>query len=253
MRRAIEDQLCPWCGEGPWRSLSLHTNLRHGWSADDLREIAELPPSEATISDDTIGLLTQIGRERESERGVLARYREEHPDVIAEAIKRATEVRAKAQREATHCHRGHALAGDNLRVDADGFRKCRICRKEAPRHLLTDEQWEEQRRYVREYKKSQRRKRGMKPMPPKMQESCGCSDKCRIPVGDHRHGSTNGYNNFRCRCQPCKDANTAHMAEKRLAATQSVCPSCGGPGGVYAGRCRPCYQRRRKSEQDDAA
>ena len=33
-----------------------------------------------------------------------------------------------------------------------------------------------------------------------------------FPADDPRHGTLNGYNNLRCRCQPCRDANAAWQA-----------------------------------------
>lgn len=35
--------------------------------------------------------------------------------------------------ERTHCPRGHIYAGENLMVEADGFRRCRTCRREQAR------------------------------------------------------------------------------------------------------------------------
>lgn len=37
----------------------------------------------------------------------------------------------------THCNRGHELAGDNLKVDPDGHRRCRECRR-----LMENARWE---------------------------------------------------------------------------------------------------------------
>lgn len=39
---------------------------------------------------------------------------------------------------------------------------------------------------------------------------------------DPRHGTTNGYTNLGCRCQPCRDANAvAHLEYMHRAAGQS--------------------------------
>lgn len=33
------------------------------------------------------------------------------------------------RQQRTHCRRGHARAGHNLMMDADGHRRCRVCRR----------------------------------------------------------------------------------------------------------------------------
>lgn len=35
--------------------------------------------------------------------------------------------------------------------------------------------------------------------------------------GDPRHGTTNGYNHYSCRCDRCRKANTADQARYRNA------------------------------------
>lgn len=44
VQRAIEAQLCPWCGAGPYKMLAAHTNKAHGVDRKELRRLAELPP-----------------------------------------------------------------------------------------------------------------------------------------------------------------------------------------------------------------
>jgi hypothetical protein len=245
MRQHLADQVCPWCGAGPWRSLSIHTYHKHGWSADDLREIADLPARRPTVSQETSELLADYGRERETRLGSLRRYQQENVEEVRQAVARATAERARRQRAITHCLRGHPLSGENLRVTGDGFRQCRTCRLEASR-ILTEEEDAERRRMIRANSERKRRARGSKPQPPKLEESCGCGSTCRIPEGNKRHGTMNGYHNFGCRCEDCRKANTRHMAARRREKAKDPCPTCGGAGGVYAGRCRPCYERGRR-------
>ena len=61
---------------------------------------------------------------------------------------------------------------------------------------------------------------------------------------DTRHGTTNGYNNHGCRCQPCKTANAmAHKDYVRRLKTSGLCRRCVRPIGqsesvVFCGSCR---------------
>lgn len=66
----------------------------------------------------------------------------------------------------THCPKGHAYDGENTYIRPNGHRKCQECHREFARNMA---------------------KKGLKP-------------------GDFRHGTTNGYNNYKCRCEPCKIA-----------------------------------------------
>lgn len=36
-----------------------------------------------------------------------------------------------------------------------------------------------------------------------------------LPPEDPRHGTVNGYSNYRCRCLPCRDAHSAYQVELR--------------------------------------
>lgn len=36
-----------------------------------------------------------------------------------------------------------------------------------------------------------------------------------LPPGDPRHGTLNGYTNWRCRCESCRGANTAYARRRR--------------------------------------
>lgn len=78
--------------------------------------------------------------------------------------------------------------------------------------------------------------------------------KARTPVGEPRHGTRSWYLNHRCRCQPCRDANTAYHREllKRLAQT----PFEQIPHGItgyrdYSCRCPACFKAQ--SDKNRAA
>lgn len=73
--------------------------------------------------------------------------------------------------------------------------------------------------------------------------------------GDPRHGTLNGYTNLRCRCKPCRAANTAEhkrlrqVRKARLASDPSIARH-----GVestyfnYCCRCEPCKAAHRVAE-----
>lgn len=77
---------------------------------------------------------------------------------------------------------------------------------------------------------------------------------CKRPGGlvtlapdDPRHGTPTGYNNWRCRCEPCKEADRAaqHLYRER---TKLPCSQCGAPRRRRSktGLCQPCYLDRVK-------
>lgn len=37
-----------------------------------------------------------------------------------------------------------------------------------------------------------------------------------LPSNDRRHGTANGYTNYRCRCQPCVNAKRSYERDRRL-------------------------------------
>jgi hypothetical protein len=67
---------------------------------------------------------------------------------------------------------------------------------------------------------------------------------------DPRHGTTNGYGNLRCRCQPCRDAWAAKHREAGYTARyrdRNVAAICGTPGcdrkpdrAYLTGYCHRC-------------
>ena len=65
-----------------------------------------------------------------------------------------------------------------------------------------------------------------------------------ISDNDSRHGTTNGYNNQGCRCQPCKTANAlAHKDYVHRLKLSGLCRRCARPIGqsksvVFCASCR---------------
>ena len=87
----------------------------------------------------------------------------------------------------SHCVHGHELTGDNLIVrdrGGDGYsmRNCRTC--------------------------TQAQRKARPSYSPNV-----------LPDGDDRHGTTTGYNYFKCRCVPCRSAFAAYMREYRRRAS----------------------------------
>lgn len=72
--------------------------------------------------------------------------------------------------------------------------------------------------------------------------------------GDPRHGTTNGYSNLRCRCQPCRDAHTAYCLKRRDERSQLDIPEwMHGNYSTYANwmcRCDLCRLANRNRERD---
>lgn len=54
MRRAIEAQMCPFCGAGPWKALPIHTSKAHGVDKWELRERAGLTTRDPLCSPEVL-------------------------------------------------------------------------------------------------------------------------------------------------------------------------------------------------------
>lgn len=52
VRRAVESQVCPWCGLGPYKVLSLHTHKAHGVDRYELRRQSGLGAKDSICSPD---------------------------------------------------------------------------------------------------------------------------------------------------------------------------------------------------------
>ena len=70
----------------------------------------------------------------------------------------------------------------------------------------------------------------------------GTHTRTLLPPDDPRHGTVNGYSNHKCRCELCRGAGTEAQRARRIRARARTCPDCGGPGGIYRGRCVGCYE-----------
>lgn len=61
---------------------------------------------------------------------------------------------------------------------------------------------------------------------------------------DPRHGTTNGYNNLKCRCQPCRNAWASDVASSKERRSQRPIPNhvhgTQNGYGNYKCRCAAC-------------
>lgn len=57
------------------------------------------------------------------------------PVTHRENVRRGDALSGKRSRQ-THCHRGHPLSGENLRINKNGSRSCRTCHRELERTRL---------------------------------------------------------------------------------------------------------------------
>ena len=73
----------------------------------------------------------------------------------------------------TSCPKGHQYSPENVYILGNGARLCKTCSRESSKRT--------------------RNKPGRE-----------------LPPGDERHGTTNGYNNWKCRCPLCKKANSEY-------------------------------------------
>ena len=75
---------------------------------------------------------------------------------------------------------------------------------------------------------------------------CGCSrERCRIGPDDPRHGTHNGYGNYGCGCDPCREANARYCyeAKRRRVARGTMPVHLHGTSGGYGNwkcRCEAC-------------
>lgn len=74
------------------------------------------------------------------------------------------------------CPKGHPYTPENIYILGSGARLCKTC--------------------TRESSKKTRNKPGR-----------------ALPPGDPRHGTSNGYNNWKCRCRLCKKANSEYYKD----------------------------------------
>lgn len=58
---------------------------------------------------------------------VTQQQHQEHHDF------KGNRLAAAAWRDRTHCKNGHALSGENMRIDRHGHRRCRVCDRERKR------------------------------------------------------------------------------------------------------------------------
>lgn len=91
----------------------------------------------------------------------------------------------------THCPQGHEYTPENTYRD-EGRRVCRICKREGVQRC--------RRAHLSERAAYMRKRRGMD-----------------TSLEDPRHGTSNGYFNLGCRCEPCRDAGRRYRTQERAA------------------------------------
>lgn len=69
-----------------------------------------------------------------------------------------------------------------------------------------------------------------------------------LAARDPRHGTTNGYGNHGCRCDACRQANTAYMKERGFGGYAKNKCACGNLKRVPARQCRECVDRERAAD-----
>ncbi|TYL50059.1 hypothetical protein FXB39_10360 [Nocardioides sp. BGMRC 2183] len=78
-----------------------------------------------------------------------------------------------------------------------------------------------------------------------------------LPPDDPRHGTTNGYGNWGCRCDPCREANRKnHQAYvERVRGTGQLTGEGVTHGTAYryqmGCRCEECREARNKKSRED--
>lgn len=166
VRAAIERQVCPWCGAGPFRSLAHHTRQCHGVTADDLRVLAGLAQREPTCSSEASETHASVALDG-WRAGALRSHYDEVVDEIEERTARMGEMYADGRmvkeiaaemglstftvrlslrglvddarvkgsprwrQPTTHCKWGHEYTPENTYVQpSTGGRQCLACRRE---------------------------------------------------------------------------------------------------------------------------
>lgn len=74
IRRCVAEQICPFCGRGPYKMLPVHTNKSHGVDKWELRELAGMSTTETLCSPESVDAMRAAaarngspGRERATE------------------------------------------------------------------------------------------------------------------------------------------------------------------------------------------
>lgn len=110
LQRAIEAQVCPWCGEGPFRLLAVHTNKAHGVDRYELRQMAGLsrsaPVCSPEVSENRRANL--LSRPQEIQEKWAAAGRAVRSEAQAKAV--AASVAAGAQKKAAESSAKKAAA-----------------------------------------------------------------------------------------------------------------------------------------------
>lgn len=148
-------------------------------------------------------------------------------DNLYDAVRNGTFRNANTGK--THCKRGHALSGGNVRTTSRGTRECVTCQRAHRKRL-----------------------------------QLGYAQQGLPDPEDARHGTVSGYSLYRCRCAPCLEAKRSSDAvSARRRAAQGLPEddprhgrySCYKTWGCRCDKCRKANadyekeRKRRKSEQ----
>lgn len=100
-------------------------------------------------------------------------------------------------------------------TDPEGFKAYTRAARQRWAANLTDEQ----REAIRENQTARRRARGVQPRTAARRVAL-TREQFVSDLSDPRHGTANGYNNWGCRCDACRRANTVYQAEYRARRAQ---------------------------------
>lgn len=117
LRACIEAQRCPWCDREGLRSLASHTVRVHEVYADELRELAGLPPNTPLCSPELSECHRELAREQDTSRWL------QRPEVLAAsaATREANYDDEQRKRRAQHLSavRQEALEAFRRRLKAE--------------------------------------------------------------------------------------------------------------------------------------
>lgn len=139
----LDQQLCPWCGRGPFKVVALHVSQTHGIGRKELRDLAGLKANDSICSDEVSKHRRQLALERDAISAVhdaIASGRA----VTNPANKRFTEAGRAALRESSRKQiarvnampvnpgpkRGGATRGEQMMKERG---PCVVCGRQVPR------------------------------------------------------------------------------------------------------------------------
>ncbi|MFE7906511.1 hypothetical protein [Streptomyces albogriseolus] len=154
VRAAIEAQLCPFCGRGPYKVIAVHTNKTHGIDKWELREMAGLTTRDSICAPEYASRARELAVQRKihefgaktskngrrPQRWTTAGLKKQTAIIAAVNERTVPEQRIAASRKAAEarmssptCKHGHEWTPENTRTNKDGSRTCRACEKDRGR------------------------------------------------------------------------------------------------------------------------